>query len=126
MPAAFGNPPQGDDDTAMLIDTTTPFVAITSKDCDNCKERHGGDGVFDTDNSDTFKSIGSKDNPVTITMSQIELIGYWGQDTIQEAKGSPESPDAMKVDGFEFFVITSIGSDDNRKDLDGVIGLASP
>ena len=38
MPAYFGSNDQGGSQSTFVLDTTSPYLSITSKDCDNCSE----------------------------------------------------------------------------------------
>ena len=83
MHAYFGKDEQGG--SRFLLDTTTPFTVVTSKDCLNCYIFSGG--VFDPSKSDTFKAISDPDKPVNLTVGTSLLQGYWGSDTLM-LKGS--------------------------------------
>ena len=99
MPAYFGSDEQGDN-SAFLLDTTTPFVAITSNKCHSCQDG----GLFNTKKSKTFVEIGDPKNPESITFAEMEVEGYWGKDTVKLKSDSS----SLVVDDFEFFVITSV------------------
>ena len=65
LPAYFGSDRQGGSGSSFVLDTTSPYVAITGRFCDNC---HGvfGRGVFDTRSSKTFHSVSDPDDPITV------------------------------------------------------------
>ena len=100
-------------------------MAITSKECDNCSIHKHGEGIFDKGKSETFKEMGDPKSPERLTVSDIELEGYWGSDQI-ELKGDESNSDKLKLDDFEFFLITHIDGDYEFADFSGVIGLGEP
>ena len=61
MPAYLGDNDQGGEHSVFLIDMETPFIAVTSKQCDNCKLFGFGGGVFDPETSGSFSYIGVPD-----------------------------------------------------------------
>ena len=52
----------------------------------------------------------------------MDVEGYWGKDTVKLQTDSS----SLVVDEFEFFVITSLDSEDFRSDFDGILGLGAP
>ena len=123
MPARFGSKDEGKHDK-FIIDTATPYMAITSKDCENCGEDGDGDGIFDPDKSDSFEEIGDPDDPIDIDINSLSLEGYWGLDKVE----LEQDHEKLELEEYEFFVITHINNvdEDNRTYLDGVIGIGRP
>ena len=82
IPAFFGSNRQGGKDSKFVIDTSTPFVTITDKGCDNCSDTRKGEGIFDTKGSISFAYKTKPDEAENLTIGDIEVVGYWGSDLI--------------------------------------------
>ena len=70
MHARFGSEHVGKNSN-FLISTTTPYVVITSKDCENCGNK--GEGIFDADDSDDFEEISDPDDPINMTINPLSF-----------------------------------------------------
>ena len=81
IPAFFGDNQQGGEDSKFLIDTISPFVAITEVDCDNCSDNGGG--IFDPATSSTFQYVTDPGDSKQINVGELILSGYWGSDQIE-------------------------------------------
>ena len=61
IPAYFGSNHQGGVVSQFAIDTSTPFMMITEKTCDNCSYSRHGKGIFNPEASDSFKYLTKPD-----------------------------------------------------------------
>ena len=82
IPAYFGSNRQGGVDSQFAIDTSTPFMMITEKDCDNCSYSRHGKGIFDPRASHSFTYLTKPDESEDIVIGEYTVTGYWGIDTI--------------------------------------------
>ena len=127
-PAYFGQKGNmGGNDSKFVIDTTTPYITVTDKGCDNCYEDKD-EGVFDVDESRTFQYITRPEEPEQIEIGESVLSGYWGKDKIYllaEEDEEDGKEKRLQVNA-EFFLITHIVSGQDRTNLDGQIGLGIP
>ena len=72
----------GGNDSKFVIDTTTPYITVTDKSCDNCYEDKG-EGIFDVKGSHTFKYITRPEDPEQLQLGETVISGYWGKDKIE-------------------------------------------
>ena len=70
IPAAFGSNQQGGADSQFAISTSTPFMMITEKTCDNCSYSWHGKGIFNPESSETFQFLTKPDEQEDLVIGE--------------------------------------------------------